>query len=55
MQYHFEAAHATGATYRMPASGEYGYTTLSEKRIWFDGFEQGGVGWTHGATAGTDD
>ena len=55
VQYHFEAAHATGATYRMPASGEYGYTTLSEKRIWFDGFEQGGVGWTHGATAGTDD
>ncbi|MCA3010300.1 MAG: hypothetical protein INH34_18150 [Phycisphaerales bacterium] len=55
VQYHFEAAHATGATFRMPATGEYGYTTLSEKRIWLDGFEQGGAGWTHGATTGADD
>ncbi|MBM3961813.1 MAG: hypothetical protein FJ306_07930 [Planctomycetes bacterium] len=55
VQYHFEATHATGATFRKPATGEYGYTTLSERRIWFDGFEQGGAGWTHGATAGVDD
>ena len=55
LQYHFEAVHATGATFRMPATGEYAYNTLSERRIWFDGFEQGGAGWSHGATAGADD
>ncbi len=55
LQYHFEAQHASGPTFRIPASSEYGYLTQSEKRIWREDFEQGGTGWTHGATSGTDD
>jgi hypothetical protein len=53
--YHFEAQHSSGATLRLPASGEYLYLTLAERRIWLENFETGGVGWTHGATTGTDD
>jgi hypothetical protein len=56
LQYHVEATHASGATFRLPnGTGEYGAVTLAERRIWFDDFETGGPGWTHGATSGIDD
>jgi len=54
-QYHFEAQHASGPTFRLPVNSETGYLTQSEMRIWRENFEQGGVGWTHGATTGVDD
>ncbi|MCA8949934.1 MAG: hypothetical protein KDE27_10560 [Planctomycetes bacterium] len=55
MTYHFEAVHSGGTTYRLPTSGEYGYITLQDERVWFEDFESGAIGWTHGATSGTDD
>ena len=55
LQYHFEAQHSSGAVYRMPTSGEYGYVTLGERQLWFENFDNGAAGWTHGATVGTDD
>ena len=55
LSYHFEAQHGSGPVYRLPTSGEYAFTTLGEQRLWFDDFENGSVGWSHGATIGTDD
>ncbi|MCR9244105.1 MAG: hypothetical protein NXI31_03680 [bacterium] len=55
LTYHFEGVHNGGTTFRLPATGEYSYRTLAEETIWFDDFETGGNGWTHGATMGTDD
>ncbi len=55
VQYHIEAQHIGGALHRLPLVGEYLYMTVGEHRIWFDDFEAGAVGWTHGATSGTDD
>jgi len=55
LQYHFEALHSTNIWLRLPASGEYQYLTQAEHRLFFDDFENGGVGWTHGAVSGTDD
>ena len=55
VSYHFEATHATGPTFRLPESGEFSYLTLSNETLWFEDFENGGVGWTHGATLGADD
>lgn len=53
--YHIEAQHSSGSQYRLPASGELAYLTLAERRLWFEDFEAGGIGWTHGATTGSDD
>ncbi|HZN40690.1 MAG TPA: hypothetical protein VFD82_17935 [Planctomycetota bacterium] len=53
--YHVEALHTLGSTHRLPATGEWAYLTLAEHRIWFEDFENGGAGWTHGAISGTDD
>jgi hypothetical protein len=53
--YHYEAQHSSGATLRLPVSGEYLYLTLAERRIWLEDFETGGSGWTHGASSGVDD
>lgn len=55
LQYHIEAQHSTGPVLRLPATGEYQYVTLAERRIWLEDFENGAPGWTHGATAGSDD
>ncbi len=53
--YHFEAQHSAASTHRLPPSGEYVYLTVAERRVWFEDFETGGIGWTHGATAGIDE
>jgi hypothetical protein len=55
LQYHIEGQHSTGVTHRLPATGEYQYVTLAERRIWLEDFENGAPGWTHGASSGTDD
>jgi hypothetical protein len=55
VRYWIEAVHQNGAVLRLPTSGDYGYVTLADAQVWFDGFETGGPGWTHGATTGTDD
>jgi len=53
--YHIEAQHSASSSHRLPATGEWAYLTVAERRIWFEDFETGGPGWTHGATTGVDD
>lgn len=53
--YHIEAVHSNGAVLRMPVTGEYVITTRAEKRVFFEDFESGGPGWTHGAVSGLDE
>ena len=55
VSYHFEAVHSSGALQRLPASGDYLYVTRAERRVFFEGFENGAVGWSHGAINGTDE
>ncbi|HEX5053359.1 MAG TPA: hypothetical protein VFZ65_16400 [Planctomycetota bacterium] len=55
LRYHFEAVHSGGTTFRLPETGEYAYSTLAQQTIWREDFESGAPGWTHGASAGTDD
>jgi hypothetical protein len=55
--YHFEAVHSGGTTVRVPASGEYSYTTTvatSGPFIGFysENFDAGAGGWTAGAVSG---
>ncbi|MFY9345347.1 MAG: hypothetical protein WAT39_22845, partial [Planctomycetota bacterium] len=53
--YHIEAQHVAGSTHRLPVTGEWAFLTLAEHRVWFEDFESGGPGWTHGAISGNDD
>ena len=55
VSYHFEAVHSSGAQQRMPVSGEYLYVTRAERRVYFEGFENGATGWSHGAITGLDE
>jgi hypothetical protein len=55
LQYHIEAQHSSGVVDRLPTSGEYGYATIAERRIWSEDFEGNVAGWTHGAISGVDD
>ncbi len=55
VSYHFEAVHSSGAQQRLPASGDYLYVTRAERRVFFEGFENGATGWSHGAIAGLDE
>lgn len=55
VQYHFEALHSSQVWLRLPPSGEFQYSTLAEKRLFFEDFEGAAAGWTHGATTGIDD
>ncbi len=55
LTYHVEAVHSGGTTLRLPASGEWAYTTTAPRRVWLENFESGAPGWTHGAITGTDD
>jgi hypothetical protein len=54
--YHFEAQHISGPLLRLPATGEYSTVTGGpETRLFFDDFETGGPGWTHGWVSVEDD
>ncbi|MFO1052144.1 MAG: hypothetical protein U1F36_08010 [Planctomycetota bacterium] len=53
--YHFEVQHSTNVTVRFPASGEYGYAVGNQQEFFFDNFEGGNLGWTHGQNATQDD
>ncbi|MBK8099295.1 MAG: hypothetical protein IPK26_19470 [Planctomycetes bacterium] len=57
VRYHFEGVHSTGITVRLPAqpTAEFSYDVRGETRIWFEDFENGGTGWTHGAITGVDE
>ncbi len=55
LMYHIEAVHGLGSLHRLPLTNEYVAMTVAEQRIWFEDFETGGAGWTHGATTGVDD
>ncbi|MBM4061166.1 MAG: hypothetical protein FJ265_08735 [Planctomycetes bacterium] len=54
VEYHIEAVHSTGATKRLPVTGEYSYLT-SGPFVGFhrQDFDSGAPGWTHGRVGGT--
>ena len=53
--WHVEALHSTNVVKRAPSTGEFVYGVRAERRIYFEDFEHGAPGWTHGAIAGADD
>jgi hypothetical protein len=53
--WHLEGRHSSNNTVRLPTGGENHYDVYSLARFFLDDFENGGVGWTHGSTIGTDD
>ncbi|MCA8949935.1 MAG: hypothetical protein KDE27_10565 [Planctomycetes bacterium] len=55
LTYHIVATHSSNAVFRSPVVGEHSYATYTSAVIWREDFENGGVGWTHGATIGNDD
>jgi hypothetical protein len=54
--YHIDALHSSGASKRLPPTGDYTFL-VSEPFAAFHAqdFSSGAPGWTHGATAGADD
>jgi hypothetical protein len=53
--WHVEALHSTNLLQRVPALVEFSYDVHAETRIFFEDFEHGAPGWTHGADAGVDE
>jgi len=55
LTWHIEAQHSTGGMVRLPVVLDNHYDVYALTRFHFDDFENGGVGWTHGSTLGSDD
>ncbi len=53
--YHIEAAHSSGLTLRLPASGEFGYQVSVANVLFSEDFENGAPGWTHALVRQQDD
>ncbi len=53
--WHIEAVHPSGRILRQPSTGEWTYRVYQTRRIYFEDFDNGAVGWSHGATVGADD
>jgi hypothetical protein len=53
--WHVEAMHSSNLLQRSPAFVDYSYSVQAETRLYFEDFEHGAPGWTHGADAGVDE